>query len=188
MTIGLKDLYYAIITEESGVETYATPKKLSEAMTADLSVTTADATLYADDALSESASEFASCTLSLGVKELSNDVLKDLLGQEVDDDGVLYAGETDEPPYVAVGFRAKKLNGKYRYIWLLRGKFKVPNESFATKGESIEFKTPTIEGTFSKSKATGKWKADYTGLPTDKVAAGWFNQVKTYTKTVSATE
>ena len=178
MTIGLKDLYYAIITEEDGVETYGAPKKMSEAMTADLSVTTADATLYADDALSENVSEFASCTLSLGVKELTNEVL----GQEVDEDGVLYAGDTDEPPYVAVGFRAKKMGGKYRYIWLLRGKFKVPNDSFATKGESIEFKTPTIEGTFSKAKASGKWKADYTGLPTDKVAASWFTKVKTYQK------
>ena len=182
MTIGLKDLYYAIITETDGVETYGAPKKMSEAMTADLSVKTADATLYADDALSENVSEFASCTLSLGIKEVSNEVLEDLLGQEVDEDGVLYAGETDEPPYVAVGFRAKKMGGKYRYIWLQRGKFKVPNESFATKGESIEFKTPTIEGTFSKSKATGKWKADYTGLPTDAVAVSWFTKVKTYQK------
>ena len=52
MTIGLKDLYYAIITETDGVETYGAPKKMSDAMTADLSVKTADATLYADDALS----------------------------------------------------------------------------------------------------------------------------------------
>ena len=182
MTIGLRDLYYAIITEKNGVETYAIPKKLAEAMTADLSVNTADATLYADDALSEDVSEFASCTLSLGIKELRNEVLSDLLGQEVDDNGVLYAGDGDEPPYVAVGFRAKKMGGKYRYIWLQRGKFKVPNESFETKGESISFKTPTIEGTFSKSKGTGKWKSDYTGLPTDEVAAKWFESVKVYTK------
>jgi phi13 family phage major tail protein len=183
MTIGLKDLYYAVITEEDGVESYAVPKKLADAMTADLSVNTADATLYADDALSEDVSEFVSCTLSLGIKELSNDVLKDLLGQEVDEDGVLYAGDGDEPNLVAVGFRAKKMGGKYRYIWLQRGKFKVPNDSFETKGEGITFKTPTIEGTFSKSHATGKWKSDYTGLPTDKVATTWFDAVKTYTKT-----
>lgn len=184
MTIGLKDLYYALITEEDGVEKYGTPKKLSEAMTADLSVNTADATLYADDALSEEVSEFVSCSLSLGIKELSNDVLKDLLGQEVDDDGVLYAGDGDEPKLVAVGFRAKKMGGKYRYVWLQRGKFKAPNESFATKGEGITFNTPTIEGTFTKANGSGKWKADYTGLPTDSVAAGWFTKVKTYTKTV----
>ena len=40
MTIGLKDLYYAIITEEDGVESYGAPKKLAESMTADLSENT----------------------------------------------------------------------------------------------------------------------------------------------------
>lgn len=54
MTLGLKDLYYALCTEEDGVESYGTPKKMSEAMTASLSVETASATLYADDTLSES--------------------------------------------------------------------------------------------------------------------------------------
>ena len=54
MTLGLKDLYYALCTEEDGVESYETPKKMSEAMAASLSVETASATLYADDTLSES--------------------------------------------------------------------------------------------------------------------------------------
>ena len=59
MTIGLKDLVYATITEgEGGVPTYGAPKKLAEVMTADLSVTTAEGTLYADDAVSESVKEF----------------------------------------------------------------------------------------------------------------------------------
>jgi len=49
MTIGLKDLYYAKCVETDSVETYDTPKKMAEAMTADLSVKTADNTLYADD-------------------------------------------------------------------------------------------------------------------------------------------
>ena len=35
-------------------ESYGTPKKMAEAMSADLSVKTADGSLYADDTLSES--------------------------------------------------------------------------------------------------------------------------------------
>ena len=45
MTLGLKDLFYAICTENDGVESYGTPKKLAEAMNADLSVKTATADL-----------------------------------------------------------------------------------------------------------------------------------------------
>lgn len=41
-----------------------TPKKMAEAMSADLSVKTADGSLYADDTLSESVTEFASGTLA----------------------------------------------------------------------------------------------------------------------------
>ena len=67
-TIGLDKLYYAKITEdENGNETYASPVQLAKAMTADLSVELAEATLYADDGASEIVKEFKSGTLSLGV-------------------------------------------------------------------------------------------------------------------------
>ena len=46
MTLGLKDLYYAVCTEADGAESYGTPKKMAEAMSADLSVKTADGSLY----------------------------------------------------------------------------------------------------------------------------------------------
>ena len=128
MTLGLKDLYYAVCTEADGAESYGTPKKMAEAMSAALSVKTADGSLYADDTLSESVTEFASGTLKLGIKDLTPEVLAELLGQAVDKNSVVWAGKEDEPPYVAVGFRAKKTGGKYRYVWLLKAKFKVPSE------------------------------------------------------------
>ena len=80
MTLGLKDLYYAVCTEADGAENYGTPKKMAEAMSADLSVKTADGSLYADDTLSESVTEFASGTLKLGIKDLTPEVLAELLG------------------------------------------------------------------------------------------------------------
>lgn len=102
MTLGLKDLYYAVCTEADGAESYGTPKKMAEAMSADLSVKTADGSLYADDTLSESVTEFASGTLKLGIKDLTPEVLAELLGQAVDKNSVVWAGKEDEPPYVAV--------------------------------------------------------------------------------------
>jgi len=180
MTLGLKDLYYAIITMADGVETYGEPKKMAEVMTADLSVTVAEATLYADDALSESVKEFTKGTIKLGIKDLEPEVLADLLGQEVDENHVVWAGD-DEPPYVAIGFRARKTGGRYKYVWLQKVQFKVPAEKYQTKGESITFNTPEIEGTFTRTIGTDKWKAEYVGLPTDAAATDWFKSVKTYT-------
>ena len=92
---------------------------------------------------------------------------------------------------VAVGFRAKKSNGKYKYYWLYRVKFGIPATNLATKGDSITFSTPTIEGTIlrrNKADAGGKhpWKAE--ALEGDVTAAtitNWYKEVyePTYTTT-----
>lgn len=179
MTLGLCDLYMATCTETASGETYGTPEKLAEAMTAELSVTTADGTLYADDHLSESASEFAKATLKLGVKDLTPAMLAKLLGQQQDGNDVLWASGNDVVPKVAVGFRAKKSGGRYRYVWLLKGSFKIPSEKYETKGDSITFNTPEIEGEFGVD-SNGRWKADFVGVPTDTAATSWFTSVPSW--------
>lgn len=181
-TVGLKDLYMAKITETSGAETFGTPERLAKAIKAEISVEVAEGILYADDAADEIIKEFVKGTIKLTVNDLEPEKVAALLGQTIDDNKVIFAGDTDEPPYIALGFRAKKASGgKYRYIWLYKVKFKVPSENFETKGDGINFATPELEGEFIKC-SNGKWKADYTGLPTDTVASGWFSAVKTYTE------
>ncbi len=165
-TIGLDKLFYSKITDDAnGYETYSKPKQLAKAMTADLSVELAEATLYADDSAAEVVKEFKSGTLSLGIDNIGIEVAKDLTGATVDKNGVLVSAGEDGGGYVAVGFRAKKSNGKYRYFWLYRVKFGIPSTALATKGDSITFNTPTIEGTvFQRNKpdTTGKhpWKTE----------------------------
>lgn len=185
-TIGLDKLFYAKITEdESGNETYATPVSLAKAMSADLSVELAEATLYADDGASEIVKEFKSGTLSLGVDDIGGTVASDLTGATIDSNGVVIATVEDGADPVAVGFRAKKSNGKYKYFWLYRVKFGIPATALATKGDSITFSTPTIEGTIlrrNKVDAQGKhpWKAEVTEGADGANAAtitNWYKQV-----------
>ena len=147
-TIGLDKLYYAPITEdENGEETYGTPVQLAKAISAELSVELAEATLYADDGASEVVKEFKSGTLSLGVDDIGPSVASDLSGVTIDKNNVIIASSEDVTAPVAIGFRAKKSNGKYKYFWLYRVKFGFPASSLATKGDSITFSTPTFEGT-----------------------------------------
>ena len=185
-TIGLDKLFYAKITEgENGEETYAEPKQLAKAMTADLSVELAEATLYADDGVAEVVKEFKSGTLSLGVDDIGGAVASDLTGAVIDDNGVVISGSEDGGAPVAVGFRAKKSNGKYKYYWLYRVKFGIPATNLATKGDSITFSTPTIEGTVlcrNKVDANKRhpWKAEATegdAILGADVIANWFKQV-----------
>ena len=143
-TIGLDKLYYAKITEDtSGNETYGDPHPLAKAMTAELSVELAEATLYADDGAAAVVKEFQSGTLTLGVDDIGVTVAQDLTGATIDGNKVLVSTSEDGGTPVAVGFRAKKANGKYRYFWLYRVKFGIPATNLTTKGESIEFSTPS---------------------------------------------
>ena len=100
-----------------------------------------------------------------------------LYSADKDKNSVVWAGKEDEPPYVAVGFRAKKTGGKYRYVWLLKAKFKVPSEKYETKGESIKFNTPDIEASFTTRKKDNLWKADFVGTEESAAAKTWFTAV-----------
>lgn len=183
-TIGLDKLYYAPITEgTSGDETYGTPVQLAKAISAELSIELNEATLFADDGQAEAVKEFKSGTISLGVDDIGSAVAAALVGATVDANGVLISRSEDSAPYVAIGFRAKKANGKYKYFWLYRVLFGVPAASLATKGDSITFSTPTIEGTiFRRNKAdtNGKhpWKAEITEDGANaSVISGWYTTV-----------
>ena len=185
-TIGLDKLYYAKITEDaSGNETYGTPLQLAKAMTAELSVELAEATLYADDGPAEIVKEFKTGTLALGIDDIGVAAAEDLTGAKLDDNHVVVSASEDGGSPVAVGFRAKKANGKYRYFWLYRVVFGIPATNLATKGDAITFSTPTIEGTVlrrNKIDANNKhpWKSevneDDLNVPS-AVITGWYNEV-----------
>ena len=185
-TIGLDKLYYAtIIDDENGEEIYGTPTQLAKAISAELSVELAEATLYADDGAAEIVKEFKNGTISLGVDDIGSATAAALTGVTVDTNNVVVSTSEDGGDPVAVGFRAKKSNGKYKYYWLYRVKFGIPSTNLATKGDSITFSTPTIEGTVlrrNKPDTSGKhpWKAEVTEGDKDvpaSVISGWYTEV-----------
>lgn len=185
-TIGLDKLYYSKITEATdGSETYAVPAQLAKAISAELSIELNEATLYADDGAAEVVKEFKSGTLTLGIDDIGTTIANDLTGAQIDNNKVLICASENGGAPVAVGFRARKSNGKYKYYWLYRVIFGIPATNLATKGDSITFSTPTIEGTiYRRNKLDGQskhpWKAEAnegdTSLPA-AVLTGWFTEV-----------
>lgn len=185
-TIGLDKLYYAPITEDAnGNETYGTPAVLAKAISAELSVELNEAILYADDGAAEVVKEFKSGTLSLGIDDIGAEIASALSGATIDSNGVVVSGSDDGGTPVAVAFRARKSNGKYRYYWLYRVKFGIPATNLQTKGDSISFQTPTIEGTIMRRNKVDfndnhPWKAEVTegaeGVD-DNVISTWYDAV-----------
>ncbi|MEA5048152.1 MAG: major tail protein [Eubacteriales bacterium] len=194
-TIGLDGLYYAKITEDAnGDETYGTPTKLAKAISADLEVEINEASLYADDAEAEVVKEFKTGKLTLGINDIGATAAGDLVGAVLDDNGVVISQSEGMASPVAIGFRAKKSNGKYRYFWLYRVLFGIPATNLATKGDSITFNTPKIEGTlYRRNKIDGQgkhpWKAEVNEDDTGVLPAtitGWYTEV--YEPTFAAAE
>ncbi|MEK4141147.1 major tail protein [Paenibacillus sp. FSL M7-0547] len=178
--IGFKDLYYAKVIEDSktGV-TYGTPARIAKAISGTVTPTVNTETLFADDGPSESASSIGGIEVTLGVDDLSLPTQADLLGKTLVN-GVLIDSADDIAPDVAIGFRSLKSNGKYRFVWLLKGKFSLPEESYETKGDTPTFQTPEISGNFVIRDYDGRWR-----LTGDEDVAGftaaetWFDAVPT---------
>ena len=152
-TIGLRDVYYALLKEDpiSGSPTYDPPVKIAGAISANVNPNASSSTLFADDGT------IGEISLELNMADLSLETQSVLLGHSISG-GVLKRKAGDVPPWVAIGFRTLKSNGKYRYYWLNKGKFALPEEDLQTKGDSIEFQTPTISGSFVKRNCDDEWQ------------------------------
>ena len=180
--IGLKYPVYAQLTESGSTLSYSAGAVLAKAISANVSITTSDVKLYADDALAESDRSFTSGTLSFGIDELSDKAKVDLLGyiegataDATTGSKELSAG-TNTPAYVGFGYYGAVVRNKvkyYRAIWLKKVQFAEPADEMATKGESVAFGTPTLEGVIMLG-ADGNWKAEAT-FSTEAAAKAWLD-------------
>lgn len=182
-TVGLRDLHYAIITndDETGTE-YGEIKRIAGAITANLSTAYNTANLRADDGVVATAEAKGVTTVTLNAADLTKEVKADLLGQTINEDGVLIEGDHDTPPYVAIGWKSEKANGEFRFVWLYKGKFHLPEENYETKQETPAFQTPTLNGQFIARESDRERKAevdsDDAGID-QSIIDNWFNEVYT---------
>lgn len=147
--IGLSNIWFANLTEAAdGTATYDGAKNLGKAVSCSVSITNNEAKLYGDDALAESDTSFASGTITLGVTDDDDTIFAPLLGHTLTNGEVLKTS-SDVAPYVGIGrIVTKMVNGAYKYKveFLYKVKFGEPSRDETTRGESIEFSTPSIEG------------------------------------------
>lgn len=151
--IGLTNIWYSKLTEAAdGTALYAGAKQLGKAVSCSTSITNNEAKLYGDDSLAESDTSFASGKITLGVTDDNEEVFADLLGHTITEDGEVIKAANDAAPYVGLGrIVTKMVNGAYKYKveFLYKVKFSEPSKDENTKGESIEFSTPSVEGIIS---------------------------------------
>lgn len=192
MRIGCDNLHYALMTTEDTATTapvYAAIKAAPGVMHVNINPNASLATAFFDDGPGDTASTLGNIDVEIQKNSLTTENKADLLGHTIDvNGGVAYAGD-DTPPFVAISFRTLKSNGKYRYVWLYKGRFADPEDNSETKADSINFQSDTISGQFVKlsipttigSKIKRLWKYE---LDSDNPDASqeamdtWFNEVK----------
>lgn len=179
VAIGLSQLVIAELIsdpEDGGKATYEAPERIPGAITANINPNSSNETLFADDGPYDTASTLGQIALEMNVADLPLHMQAKLFGHTLEN-GVLIRKGADTPPWVAVGFRSLKSNGSYRYTWLAKGKFALNEQTNATRGDSVEFNTPTVSGSFVKRDCDDEWErhtdTDAEGF-TEAMAANWF--------------
>lgn len=177
--IGLNNFFYSKLTEASdGTPSYDGAHSFGKAVSCKVSITNNSAKLYADDALAESDTSFQSGTVTLGVDDDREATFADILGHSITAGGEVTYNTNDVAPWVGLARIVVKMVNNvtiYKALILNKVKFSEPSEDESTKGESVEFSTPEIEGTIA-TLANGDWKTSKT-FSTKAEALAFINSI-----------
>jgi phi13 family phage major tail protein len=178
--IGLKDIHIATITKDDDTgATYGTPEKLERAVSAKISPKVNSENIYSDDIVEDVISAFDSVEVEIELNQLSLTSRATLQGAKVVK-GVLIESKDDLPPTIAMGFKSKKANGKYRFVWLLKGKFELTSDEFDTEAGKPAPKSSKLKGIFFARDFDGNYRfiADEDEVGADlPIISGWFTGV-----------
>ncbi len=178
--VGLKNLHAVkLLTDTETETTYGEIRKLSPAVTANVTPNVESAELFGDDMLQEVEENLSGIDVEIGMTDLTLEDYAFLLGKAIDANGGIADGD-EVAPYVALGYEMP-LSGNRgsRMVWLYKGKFGIPTEEAATKEGSVEFQTATIAGKFMKRVSDKKWRYRVETNETNQaVIDSWFTEVK----------
>lgn len=173
-SIGLRNPYYAVYNYDSETRevTYSDGGLMAKAVEFSSKLESSDSNnLYADDGIAESDTSFGGGEMTITTDDLTQKVSQIVLGlktqkitvNEKEIDELVYDDDM-AAPYLGFGVIVpKKVNGsrKWRAVVLLRIQFAVPEESAKTKGDKIEWITPQLTATVTRSEAEkSPWKRE----------------------------
>lgn len=194
---GLKDIYIAEVTTNNGT-TYATkiPVKLAKALNAKISDKFTQEKLYSDDGVEEIVDQYEGTEIDFGVNSLAPQDYA-MLYENLYKYGYLLKASGDGAKEIAIGWRAKKRNGKYEFTWYYCGKLERPEMNYETQEDKIKTQTASLKGSFYArqkedtlegiKKNLYAIQVDESNLLTEDISAAtaiesWFSAVQEYTE------
>ena len=146
----------------SGTVSYENPTDVGDAMSAQLELRFAEGRLYAASKLAEYIKKAAQAMLYGCTTDTAKENIK--------------FSAKDIANYVGVGFYAPdKVDGvtKYTCIWVPKVLFGPPSLSYQTKGENIQFNTPTTTGEFLADDSADELLLETETVDTAAEAVAW---------------
>ena len=197
---GLRDVYVAKVTQnDTEGYTAGTPVKMARAIKAKISDKFTSEKLYSDDGVEGMLQAYEGTDVELEVNTLAAADRAAFFGQAYLN-GFLLKSAEDEAPEVALGYRVRRLNGKFDFVWMYCGRFAQGNEeNYETEAASKTAQTNTVKGEFHQrekmDKVDGKdvhlyeVRVDESNLATEDTGAAaaikaWFGKVQEYAATV----
>lgn len=196
---GLRDVYVAKVTQnDTEGYTAGTPVKMARAIKAKISDKFTSEKLYSDDGVEGMLQAYEGTDVELEVNTLAAADRAAFFGQAYLN-GFLLKSAEDEAPEVALGYRVRRLNGKFDFVWMYCGRFAQGNEeNYETEAASKTAQTNTVKGEFYQrekmDKVEGKdvhlyeVRVDESNLATEDTGAAaaikaWFGKVQEYAAT-----
>lgn len=182
---GLKDLYVAKVTKNDAT-TYTTeaPVRLCRAIMAKVVPKINSDPIYSDDSIEDIVDNFVSYDVEFEGNELTPTMRALLFGHTVIK-GMEIDNINDIANEVAFGYRSKKTDGKYEFVWLYAGKFEDVEDDSETTADKVKTQTAKVKGTFYGRLKDGnvRVRVDESALlETDTEAAtaitNWFSTVQ----------
>ena len=173
--------------KETKAVRYTEKTKVGDAMAVNLELKFAEGRLYAEGKLAEYLKEATGGTISIAVKYILDAAQKMMYGATESTKTVaskqikgLRFSAKDVANYVGVSLYAPdKIDGVIKYTTMFAAKalFGPPAYSFATKGQNIEFKTPTTSGEFLPDDSDDEILIDTAICDTIEEAKAWCDAV-----------
>ena len=164
------------------------------AISGNLNITRNDNDLHYDDVVGETDNGITAMSLELGLDDLLEDVQAYMLGTKTQGTGddIVYVETSAAAPYVGIGYiRVRRKNGvtKYQAVWYYKVQFGLTTENSQTKGQSIEWQTPTITGKCSGIHVDNSGEAAFRKkkvFDEESAAVTWLNNLAHYTAPAAA--
>mgnify|MGYP004672404723 CR=1 FL=1 len=197
---GAKDVHVAVVTKnETNEYITATPVKLARTLSVKVSDKFTQEKMYSDDNIEEIIESYEGTDLEVNVNTLAPQDYA-LLFENLYKNGFLLKASGDGAKEIAIGWRAKKRNGKYEFNWYYCGKLERPEQNYETQEDKTKTQTAGLKGTFyarSKEDTIDGVKKNLYAiqvdesnlLESDKTAAeaitNWFASVQEYSEPIA---